>query len=104
MKILDNLKSSYWFNFLVICGWIVFCAFWVCIFPLNFGPESGAGDVALIYYLVITAFSFICLLISFFMYIAEPIFSFKIKNEIFLKNFFFQYITSYFTKIKRELL
>ncbi len=88
--ILEKYKNRYSFNFLAVCGWIVFA--WFCIFTC---PEIfttyimqdtqhafGVG-VSL---LRITIFAIICIIPFFVILILEQIFNISIKNEKFLSN------------------
>lgn len=93
MKISDNLKSSYWFNFLAVCGWI--CLF---IFLALISISLIYGFAGILISKIIAEFFALFLLIlfifSFFIYLIEIILCLKIKNKTFLQNKYLIYFQS----------
>ena len=87
---LDKFRNRYSFNFLSICGWIIFlllCAFLIPIISAMFSPYSGFPGIAFAFlFLSILALNVIFYLLTFFIYIFEIISWKRITNEKFLNN------------------
>ena len=87
---LDNFRNRYSFNFLSICGWIIFlllCAFLIPIISAMFSPYSGFPGIAFAYiFLLILGLNILFYLITFFVYVFEIVSWKRITNEKFLNN------------------
>ena len=87
---LDKFRNRYSFNFLSVCGWIVFlllCAFLIPIIFAMFSPYSGFPGIAFVFiFLLILAINVIFYLLTFFIYVLEIISWKRITNENFLNN------------------
>ena len=87
---LDKFRNRYSFNFLSICGWIIFlllCAFLIPFISAMFSPYSGFPGIAFAFlFLLILALNIIFYLLTFFIYVFEIISWKRITNEKFLNN------------------
>ncbi len=87
---LDKFRNRYSFNFLSICGWIIFlllCVFLISIISAMFSPYSGFSGIAFAFlFLLILALNIIFYLLTFFIYVFEIISWKRITNEKFLNN------------------
>ena len=87
---LDKFRNRYSFNFLSICGWIIFlllCAFLIPIISVMFPPYSGFPGIAFAFlFLLILALNIIFYLLTFFIYVFEIISLKRITNKKFLNN------------------
>ena len=87
---LDKFRNRYSFNFLSICGWIIFlllCVFLISIISAMFSPYSGFPGIAFAFlFLLILALNIIFYLLTFFIYVFEIISWKRITNEKFLNN------------------
>jgi hypothetical protein len=81
---LEKFKNRYSFNFLSICGWIVFILLCIFFFPDILNPEAGL-PLAIIFIgiLILNIFFYFITLI---IYIIESISLKRIINEKILKN------------------
>lgn len=87
---LDKFRNRYSFNFLSICGWIIFlllCAFLIPIISAMFSHYNGFPTIAFAYlFLLILGLNIIFYLLTFFVYVFEIISWKRITNEKFLNN------------------
>ncbi len=87
---LDKFRNRYSFNFLSICGWIIFlllCVFLISIISAMFSPYSEFPGIAFAFlFLLILALNIIFYLLTFFIYVFEIISWKRITNEKFLNN------------------
>lgn len=87
---LDKFRNRYSFNFLSICGWIIFlllCVFLISIISAMFSPYSGFPGIAFAFlFLLILALNIIFYLLTFFIYVFDIISWKRITNEKFLNN------------------
>jgi len=93
----DKFRDKYSFNFLAICGWIVFVAYFT--FYLLATLYQWYGSAISFIVLTILIFAAFCLSLSIIILILEEIFTWKIKNQKFLNNkfiFIFQILGSIF--------
>ena len=81
---LDKFRNRYSFNFLSVCGWIIFLLLSVCFFPYMF--EDELGFPLLIIFLSILGLNIVFYLITFFVYVFEVTSWKRITNEKFLNN------------------
>ena len=88
--LLDKFRDRYSFNFLSICGWIIFlllCAFLIPIISAMFSHYNGFPTIAFAYlFLLILGLNIIFYLLTFFVYVFEIISWKRITNEKFLNN------------------
>jgi len=88
--LLDKFRDRYSFNFLSICGWIIFVllsAFFIPIISAMFSHYNGFPTIAFAYlFLLILGLNIIFYLLTFFVYVFEIISWKRITNEKFLNN------------------
>ena len=88
--LLDKFRDRYSFNFLSICGWIIFVllsAFFIPIISAMFSHYNGFPTIAFAYlFLLILGLNIIFYLLTFFIYVFEIISWKRITNEKFLNN------------------
>ena len=87
---LDKFRNRYSFNFLSVCGWIIFvllCVFFIPIISIMFSPYSGFPGIAFVFlFLSILCLNVLFYIITFFVYVFEIISWKRITNEKFLNN------------------
>ena len=81
---LDKFKDRYSFNYLSMCGWIVFILLCIFFFPDILKPEAGL-PLAIIF-IYILGLNILFYLITFFVYVFELVSWKRITNEKFLNN------------------
>ena len=84
---LDKFRNRYSFNFLSVCGWIIFVL--LCIFFISIicSPHDGFPAIAFIFiFLLILGLNILFYIFTFFVYVFELISWKRITNEKFLNN------------------
>ncbi len=81
---LDKFRNRYSFNFLSICGWIIFLLLCICFFPYIF--EDELGFPIFLIFIIILSLNILFYLITFFIYVFEIVSWKRITNEKFLDN------------------
>lgn len=81
---LDKFRNRYSFNFLSICGWIIFLLLCICFFPYIF--EDELGFPIFLIFIIILSLNILFYLITFFIYVFEIVSWKRITNENFLDN------------------
>ncbi len=84
---LDKFRNRYSFNFLSVCGWIIFVLFCIIICPYLVLAKDGLSFIPLFLFcqfLIVLAILFY--LITFFIYVFEIVSRKRITNEKFLDN------------------
>ena len=88
--LLDKFRNRYSFNFLSICGWIIFVllsAFFIPIISAMSSHYSGFPGIAFAFlFLLILGLNIIFYLLTFFVYVFEIVSWKRITNEKFLNN------------------
>lgn len=81
---LDKFRNRYSFNFLSVCGWIIFGLLCISFFPYMFEPQLGF-PLAIIF-VGILGLNLLFYIITFLIYVFEIISWKRITNEKFLNN------------------
>lgn len=81
---LNKFRNRYSFNFLSVCGWIIFILLCIFFFPDIFKPEAGL-PLAIIF-IYILGLNILFYLMTFFVYVFELVSWKRITNEKCLNN------------------
>ena len=83
---LEKYKNRYSFNFLAVCGWIVFVLFSMCFSPLIFVRGAGISPVIAWMFGIIFLLDILFCILTFVIYVFEIIFNLRISNQKFLQS------------------
>lgn len=84
---LDKFRNRYSFNFLVVCGWIIFILLGVFFKSIIFSPKNGFPTMAFVFiFQLILILNILFYVITFFIYVFEIVSLKRITCEKFLNN------------------
>ena len=85
----DKFRDKYSFNFLSVCGWIIFVLYLIIFSFIVLSPNEGFPALIFFYFfLLLLGLNVFFYIITFFIYVFETINFKRITNEKFFNNKF----------------